>query len=140
MKMLNSKRLPIAMLLFVCMMSLSSHLLSDENDSEISLAPQAGTLFIVHFSLGPNWNAEKQAHEQKFFKEHSENLRKMRTDKKLLIGARYADKGMIIIKAADEAEAKTMIERDPMVANNIFQAEMHSFQPFYDGCIDSKSR
>ena len=94
------------------------------------------TLFIAIFSLGPSWQADKPAHEQAYFKEHSANLKKLRAEKKILVGARYADKGAIIIAAANEQEARAMVEHDPMVANKVFNLELHQFNPFYKGCID----
>jgi uncharacterized protein YciI len=93
-------------------------------------------LFIAIFSLGPSWQSDKPAHEQAYFKEHSANLKKLRTEKKILIGARFSDKGMIIIAAANEQEARAMLEHDPMVANKVFNLELHQFNPFYKGCID----
>lgn len=95
-------------------------------------------LFIAIFSLGPSWQADKPAHEQAYFKEHSTNLKKLRTEKKILVGARYSDKGMIIIAAANEQEARAMLERDPMVANKVFNLEIYPFNPFYKGSVDSQ--
>jgi uncharacterized protein YciI len=94
------------------------------------------TLFIAIFSLGPSWQSDKPAHEQAYFKEHSANLKKLRTEKRILIGARYSDKGMIIIAAANEQEARAMLEPDPMVANKVFNLELHQFNPFYKGCTE----
>jgi uncharacterized protein YciI len=93
-------------------------------------------LFIAIFSLGPSWQADKTAHEQAYFKEHSANLKKLRAEKKILVGARYFDKGMIIIAAADEQEARAMLGSDPMVASKVFNLELHQFNPFYKGCIE----
>jgi uncharacterized protein YciI len=92
-------------------------------------------LFIAIFSLGPNWQIDKPAHEQAYFKEHSANLKKWRAEKKIVLGARYSDKGMIIISAADEKEARSRLEHDPMVMNKIFNLELYPFSPFYKGCI-----
>lgn len=99
---------------------------------------EAEKLFIVHFTLGENWDKDKPANEQKYFKHHSENLRSLRTENKLLLGARYADKGMIIIKASDEAGARKLIERDSTVIHHVFNFELHLLKPFYYGCIESK--
>ena len=93
-------------------------------------------LFIAIFSLGPSWQADKPAHEQAYFKEHSTNLKKLRAEKKILVGARYSDKGMIIITAANEQEARAILEPDPMVANKVFNLELYPFDPFYKGCIE----
>ena len=92
-------------------------------------------LFIAIYSLGPAWKTEKPAHEQAYFNEHSENLKKWRAEKRIVLGARYSDKGMIIISAADEKDARSMLEHDPMVANKVFNLELYPFSPFYKGCI-----
>lgn len=92
-------------------------------------------LFVAIFSLGPNWQTDKPAPEQAYFKAHSENLKKLRGEQKIVLGARYADKGMIIVAAADEKEARAMLEADPMVMHQVFNLELHPFRPFYKGCI-----
>lgn len=104
--------------------------------STVTNAP--APLFIVHFTIGKNWDPNKPAKDQKYFAQHSENLRALRTGNKLVLGARYADKGMIILRAADEVEARKLIEQDSTVVHHVFDFTLHPFQPFYDGCIESK--
>lgn len=99
---------------------------------------QKKKLFIAIFSLGPAWQKDKPAHEQAHFKEHSANLQRLRAEKKILLGARYADKGMIILSAADEPEARAWLESDPMVVNSVFTLALHPFQPFYYGSIEKE--
>lgn len=99
---------------------------------------QKKKLFIAIFSLGPAWQTDKPAHEQSYFKEHSENLKRLRSEQKILLGARYSDKGMIILSAADEQEARGWLAHDPMVANNVFSLELYPFQPFYYGSIEKE--
>ena len=94
--------------------------------------------FIAIFSLGPAWQKDKPAHEQLYFKEHSANLRKWRDDKKIVLGARYSDKGMIVLSAHNEAEARAWLENDPMVVNKLFNLELYPFTPFYLGCLEKK--
>lgn len=103
-----------------------------------STAQQEGTsqLFIVHFSLGPVWDHTMQPHEQQYYKEHSANLKRLREEGMLVIGARYADKGMLLLKAENEEAARSEIAKDPAVKNGIFTAEIHLFSPFYYGCIE----
>jgi len=104
----------------------------------VAQTAETGKLFIVHFTIGENWDKDKPANEQKYFKHHSENLRALRAENKLLLGARYADKGMIIIRASDEVGARKLIEQDSTVIHHVFNFELHAFQPFYYGCIESK--
>lgn len=101
-------------------------------------SPQKKNLFIAIFSLGPSWQKDKPAHEQAHFAEHSNNLQQLRAEKKILLGARYADKGMIILSAADEPEARAWLEHDPMVVNRVFTLELHPFHPFYYGSIEKQ--
>ena len=60
---------------------------------------QAKQYFIAIFSRGTAWEDAKPANEQIGFKEHSENLRRLRAEKRIAIGARYGDKGMVIVEA-----------------------------------------
>lgn len=94
----------------------------------------ASRLFIVHLSLGKAWNPEKPAHEQLHFKEHSANIRRLRTEGKLRIGARYADTGMLILSAGDETEAQNEFAQDPMIVNELFKLDVSELRTFYDGC------
>ncbi len=104
---------------------------------DTAAAPPA-KYFIAIFSLGPAWQKDRPAHEQLYFKEHSANLRKWREEKKITLGARYSDKGMIVLSARDEAEARAWLENDPMVVNQVFNLEIYPFNPFYTGCIEKK--
>lgn len=92
--------------------------------------------FMVLYTLGENWDTTKQTHEQLFFKEHSLHLSELRKSEKITIGGRYSDKGMIILKAKDENEAKTAITKDIAIQNKIFKVEIFPFDPFYNGCVE----
>ena len=92
--------------------------------------------FLVQFTVGDAWVAEKAPHEQAHFAEHSANLKRLRTAGKLLLGGRYADKGIIIVKGASEQEVRAEIDKDLSVAKGTFTAVVHPFAPFYDGCVE----
>jgi hypothetical protein len=92
--------------------------------------------FIAIFSRGPAWDAAKPANEQVGFKEHSENLQRLRSEKKIPIGGRYADKGMVIVEAQSDEEAQTLFSSDVMVAKKTFNLELQRFRPFYKGSIE----
>ena len=92
--------------------------------------------FIAIFSKGPAWDEAKPANEQIGFGEHSDNLRRLRADKRIPIGGRYADKGMVIIEAKNKDEAQTLFASDGMVVNKTFTLELHAFQPFYKGSLE----
>ena len=92
--------------------------------------------FIAIFSKGPAWNEAKPANEQNGFKEHSDNLRPLRAEKKLSIGGRYAEKGMVIVEAQNEADAKSFFVADMMLEKKTFVLELNQFRPFYKGTIE----
>lgn len=104
----------------------------------------AQPLFIVHLVTGPNWNKDKPAPEQSGFREHSQNLSRLRNDGLLVMGARYkdsvADKGMLILRAANKAAVIAEFAADPMVKDKQFVLDIADFQPFYDGFVARPAR
>jgi len=92
------------------------------------------TVFAVTFRTGPAWDLEKSPNEQLHFADHSTNLRELRASSKILLGGRFGDVGLILLKAASEAEARAMIERDPSVQAGVFKAEVQAWSPFMSGC------
>lgn len=97
---------------------------------------QTKQYFIAIFSRGTAWEDAKPANEQIGFKEHSENLRRLRAEKKISIGGRYGDKGMVIVEATSEEDARSLFVSDVMVAKKTFTLELHQFRPFYKGSIE----
>ena len=112
----------------------------------LSWAQSAGSLpqetaqtkqyFIAIFSRGTAWEDAKPANEQIGFKEHSENLRRLRSEKRISIGGRYGDKGMVIVEAKNDDDARTFFAADVMVSKKTFTLELHQFRPFYKGSIE----
>lgn len=103
---------------------------------DTTIASKPDMLFVVIFALGEAWQKDKPAHDQLYFKEHSANLKRLRQEKKILLGGRYSDKGMILITAENEAAAVAEFQNDPMIANKLFNLELHRFSPFYKGCVE----
>jgi uncharacterized protein YciI len=93
------------------------------------------SLFIVIYTMGEGWDESKSPDEQTYFKEHSSFLSNLHSEKTILIGGRYSDKGMIIIKAADYPTAKNIIESDSAVISKTFNSEIYPINFFYKGCI-----
>lgn len=97
-------------------------------------------LFAVEIKVGPKWDQAKPAQEQAFFKEHSANLRRMRESGVLIMGARYSDKGLVIVAAATVAEVRAQMDQDSSVSAGTFAYEVHPFNVFYSGELKSRSR
>ena len=120
--------------LLIVLMLLSFSWIASETPAQDD-AP-AKKYFIAIFSRGAAWDSSKQANEQIGFKEHSENLRRLRSEKRIPIGGRYSEKGMVIFEAKDEEEARSLFASDLMVAKKTFDLELHEFRPFYKGTIE----
>lgn len=103
-------------------------------------APTDLPLFAVELRVGSRWEPAKQPHEQAYFREHSANLKRLRDDGQLVLGARYSDKGFLVLAAASEADAKTLLEADPSIQNEVFAFQIHPFNVFYSGCVSATGR
>ena len=97
-------------------------------------------LFAVEFRTGSSWDGGKQPHEQSFFREHSANLKRLRDEGRLVVGARYSDKGFVVLGASSESEARSLIDVDPSVQNKVFAYEIYAFNVFYSGCLATSRR
>jgi hypothetical protein len=97
-------------------------------------------LFAVEIKTGPRWDASKAPNEQAGFREHSANLRRLRETGALVMGARYADKGLVVIAAASVAEVKAMMDADPSFGLGTFVYEVHPFGVFYGGELRPRAR
>ena len=95
-----------------------------------------GTYFVALYTVGDLWDSNKPPGEQTHFKEHSAHLSKLRSDSIIVIGARYSDTGMLILKSKNLAEAKSLLLEDIAVKNDLFRVEIHPFQPFYKGKLE----
>ena len=121
---------PLISLLALCAVALPA-------TAQSAQPPAAESLFAIHFTTGAAWDAAKPPPEQKFFKEHSANLQRLRREGRLLIGARYADKGLIVVRAADETAVRRLLAGDPSLEAGVFSAQIDRFQPFMHGSTHS---
>ena len=94
------------------------------------------SLYIVTFTTGPSWDKSKSPGEQTYFKEHGARLGQLRKDGIIKFGARYGDKGSIVISAKSFADAKQIVEADQAVINKLFVADLQKLNIFYGGCLE----
>ena len=94
-------------------------------------------LFDAVFTTGPKWDAAKAPAEQAFFRDHSANLAKLRAAGRVVMGARYADVGLVVVSAASEPEARSLFDADPSIAAGTFALNVHRFSVFYPGTVGS---
>lgn len=105
----------------------------------VSLVAQApappAPLYAAIFKTGAKWDTAKAPNEQPFFREHSANLAKLRAAGTIVIGARYADVGLVVVTAATEADARKLFDGDPSVAAGTFTLDVQRFAVFYPGYV-----
>lgn len=104
--------------------------------SSIGKKADAPRYFVITYETGPAWDQAKEPQDQAYFKEHSAFLKTLRTEKKSHIGGRYADKGMLIVSAADENEARRLLEGDASVSHGTFKAGVDELYLFQAGCLE----
>jgi hypothetical protein len=100
----------------------------------------AANLYAVEIRTGANWDAAKPAHEQAHFREHSANLKRLRDQGHLVLGARYSDKGLLVLRAASDQDAHAMLADDPSIRAKVFGYELHPFNVFYGGSVQPRAR
>lgn len=99
-----------------------------------------GPLFAVEFRTGPGWDSSKPPAEQAHFRDHSANLARLRKEGRIIIGARYADKGFIVMTGPSADDVRALLDADPAVQRRVFDVEVHEFLVFYAGCVGAASR
>lgn len=106
-------------------------------------APEAGAdlpLFVAEIRTGPAWDASRPPQDQPFFRDHSAHLRRLRDAGHIRLGARYADKGLIVLAAATADEARAWMQADPSMQHGTFSFELHPFAVFYGGTVSPPRR
>ncbi|TDP74283.1 YciI family protein [Roseateles toxinivorans] len=104
------------------------------------LTTPALNLYAVEIKTGPGWDAAKPPQEQLHFREHSANLKRLRDAGQLVLGARYADKGLVVLQAASAEAAHAMMRQDPAIQGQVFTYALHDFNVFYGGAVQTKRR
>lgn len=97
-------------------------------------------LFAIEIKTGPAWDKSRAPQDQAHFREHSLHLRRLREQGVLVMGARYADKGLVVLRAAHESEVHALLKGDPSIQAGVFQYELHEFRVFYSGTLVAPSR
>lgn len=101
--------------------------------AETAPAAPAQKLFAVTFTTGPGWDAARSPNDQKFMREHSANLARMRAAGVAVLGGRYADKGLLLVRGVDEAAVRAELAHDPAIAAGTFRAAVDEYRPFQHG-------
>lgn len=97
-------------------------------------------LFAVEIRIGTKWDTTKPAQEQPYFREHSQNLRRLRDAGSLVMGARYGEVGLVVLAATDAAAARAMMDADPSIEAGTFRYTLHPFSVFYGGTLAPRAQ
>ncbi|MBN8481230.1 MAG: hypothetical protein J0L88_06510 [Xanthomonadales bacterium] len=100
----------------------------------------ATALFAVEVTTGPGWDKAKPPGEQAFFREHSAHLKRLRDEGRIVVGARYSDKGLLVFRATSADEVRAWMAGDPSMQAGTFASEVHPFNVFYPGQLDAPPR
>jgi uncharacterized protein YciI len=100
----------------------------------------AWPLFAVQIRTGPAWEPQKPPQAQAHFQAHSAHLKRLREVGQLLMGARYADVGLLVLAAPDEAQARATMSADPSMQAGVFRFELHPMSVFYPGLVPGRGR
>lgn len=109
--------------------------ISSQPASVTQAAEAASKLFAVEIRIGPNWDSSISPNEQKYFSEHSANLKRLREAGYIVMGARYSDIGLIIFSASSAEEIKELMSQDPSITAGTFKYQVHLMNVFYSGLV-----
>ncbi|QPF75585.1 hypothetical protein G8A07_23495 [Roseateles sp. DAIF2] len=98
-------------------------------------APPAERLFAVEIRTGAAWDQAKPATAQPHFRAHSEHLARLRAEGRIAMGARYGDKGLLVLRAAGPDEARALMDADPSMQSRTFGYELHEMRVFQPGWV-----
>lgn len=118
----------IQFILLLTMITLSTRVFSQSDSPD--------SLYIVTYTTGEGWDHTKSPNDQPYFKEHSSHLSSLRKSGTITFGARYAEKGIIIVKARSRAHADELINSDQAIDHKLFNADIQRLSVFYPGCIE----
>ncbi len=100
-----------------------------------SAAAPALRLFAVEIRTGAQWNSALPPNQQPLMREHSANLRKLREEGRIRVGARYGEVGLIVLEAATIDEARAWMDADPAMRAGVFRFEIHPLGVIFPGTL-----
>jgi hypothetical protein len=90
-------------------------------------------LYAVRLSTGLAWDPAKSPNDQRGMREHSANVARLRREGTLVLGARFGELGLLVLRLPDEAAVRKQLEPDPAIAAGVFKTQIDVFSPFAHG-------
>ena len=93
----------------------------------------ASANFVVVLSRGPKWIAGRTVSEQPL-REHGLYLNRLMEGGKLVLAGPFVDDsgGLILLRAANAAEAQKIADEDPAIQSQIMQSVVRPFRVAFD--------
>ena len=101
----------------------------------LALLAPADAVYAVTIRTGPAWDQNKPPSEQVHFRTHSQNLFKLRQEGRIVLGGRYGEVGLILVRAANEKEARELFAADSSLTQGVFRAEFQVWRTIFDGAV-----
>jgi len=90
-------------------------------------------MYAVRLVTGPAWDATKSPNEQAGMREHSANIARIRREGLLVLGARFGELGLLVLRVPDEAAVQAQFAPDPTITAGVFKLQVDVFAPFAHG-------
>ena len=102
--------------------------------------PQLDSLYAVVYTIGKNWVRHKKAHEQAYHMAHSSYLEKLRKAGNVVMGGRYGENELLVMKAKSLSDATSLAQLDSAITLQTFQVSVFPFNALYPGYVGTSEK
>ena len=95
--------------------------------------PQEPVLWALTFTPGPGWDSTRPPNEQRYFREHSANLQRLRRDSVIVAGGRFGRFGLMILRAPSEDAVRRAFAEDSTIVTQVFEITVDRWYTIYRG-------
>jgi RNA polymerase sigma-70 factor (ECF subfamily) len=135
----NRTRAPTGLVL---LLAIAAALIGASRAGSATHAPPAAqasdSLFALTFAVGPGWESTKPPGAQAGFREHSQNLARLRREGRILAGGRFGALGLMLVRARDSAEVRGQLAGDSTLTRGVFTATIDVWRTIYDGPVPAR--
>lgn len=93
------------------------------------------TLYALLITTGPGWDTTRSASQQRFFGEHSRNLRRLRDAGIIVTGGRFGPYGLMVVQAPNADSARALLAPDSSIAAGTFNVGVSRWSTVYEGTL-----
>jgi len=109
--------------------------MAESTDHRSEKPQDAKEAYALIYSAGPSWIAGKTIRDQPY-QPHAEYLTQLHRDHRLAFAGLFPDgefKGLALVHADSEDQAKAMLARDPAIQSGLFLGEIRRWYTAIDG-------